>query len=148
MASSSLFDRDGGRQPLDRLDVGLLDLVKELAGRAVYVHPRQECWARFERSQRKRAPLNWSVEDLCGLLGEQCQAHMAMSRRHGWVDDKGGVCEGNRVTSRLVEWWTWGGALGCGWVNEYSELANSEMGSTAVDPESQEPIYIGRGLRA
>ena len=27
-----LFDRDGGRQPLDRVDVRLLDLVQELAG--------------------------------------------------------------------------------------------------------------------
>ena len=32
MTAAALFDRNGWGEPFDRLDVGLLDLIKELAG--------------------------------------------------------------------------------------------------------------------
>jgi len=125
------------------------DLLNRGQGRATYVHPEPECWARFERAQRRRIPLGWDLQDLCDRIAEQRESDSQMSRTHGWVDESGEIQDSNRVTARLERWEFWGKALGCSWVREHSERAplNSESDGVAK-VESQQPIYIGRGLGA
>ena len=125
------------------------DLLKQRAGRAAYVHPRSECWAKFERAQRRRMPLGLDLQDLCDRIAEQRESDSEMSRRHRWVDESGEVQDSNRVTARLERWESWGKTLGCSWVREHSERAplNGESDGI-VKAESQQSIYIGRGLGA
>ena len=125
------------------------DLLKRGQGRAAYVHPTSECWARFERAQRRRMPLGWDLKDLCDRIAEQRESDSEMSRTHRWVDASGEVQDSNRVTARLERWESWGKTLGCSWVREHSERAPLGSESDGVaKKESQQPIYIGRGLGA